>query len=257
MEFSLFISHLALFFIAFSSNFLSALAGGGAGLIQLPALVFLGLPFSIALATHKVASVALGIGASIRFIQNKRLKPFLVIFVLLCGLPGVILGASFVRIVPDKICFILLGFLTFIIGIYSSANPDIGVNYNSGYINRSKLLFGGCILFLIGFLNGSLSSGTGLFVTIWLVKWFKLPYTTAVGYTLVLVGLFWNGTGAFVLGKSGDIKWEWMPILLSGAILGGYLGAHLSIIKGNRFVKKIFEILSILVGFSLVSRAFL
>ena len=43
----------------FLSNFISALSGGGAGLIQLPALLFFGLPFSKALATHKVASVAL------------------------------------------------------------------------------------------------------------------------------------------------------------------------------------------------------
>ena len=51
-----------LFVIAFISNSLSAFAGGGAGLIQLPMLIFLGLPFSVALATHKVASVSLGVG---------------------------------------------------------------------------------------------------------------------------------------------------------------------------------------------------
>ncbi len=42
-----------LFAIALIANTFSSLAGGGAGLIQLPALLLLGLPFSIALATHK------------------------------------------------------------------------------------------------------------------------------------------------------------------------------------------------------------
>ena len=55
---------IALLGIAIGANALSALAGGGAGLVQLPALILLGLPFSMALATHKVASVALGLGAS-------------------------------------------------------------------------------------------------------------------------------------------------------------------------------------------------
>ncbi len=46
------------FFISLIANIFSAFAIGGAGLIQLPALIFLGLPFGIALATHKVASIA-------------------------------------------------------------------------------------------------------------------------------------------------------------------------------------------------------
>ena len=50
--------------IAVIANALSAFAGGGAGLVQLPALILLGLPFASALATHKVASVALGVGAA-------------------------------------------------------------------------------------------------------------------------------------------------------------------------------------------------
>ena len=55
-----------LFIISITANGLSAMAGGGAGLLQFPALLFLGLSFSVALATHKVASVALGVGATFR-----------------------------------------------------------------------------------------------------------------------------------------------------------------------------------------------
>ena len=47
-----------LFLASFIANWFSALSGGGAGLIQFPMLIFLGLPFGVALATHKVASVA-------------------------------------------------------------------------------------------------------------------------------------------------------------------------------------------------------
>ncbi len=68
------ISQISLGFISFLSNFISALSGGGAGLIQLPALIFFGLPFSKALATHKVASVALGIGASVPHLKQNRLQ---------------------------------------------------------------------------------------------------------------------------------------------------------------------------------------
>ncbi|MFI0375602.1 MAG: sulfite exporter TauE/SafE family protein, partial [Candidatus Thiodiazotropha sp.] len=111
---------------------------------------------------------------------------------------------------------------------------------------------GGAGLFLIGILNGPLTSGTGLFVTLWLVRWFGLDYRRAVAHTLVLVGVFWNGSGALTLGILGDIHWAWIPVLLIGSLLGGYLGAHLSIAKGNRWIKRGFEVVTLLIGTKLV-----
>ena len=80
---------LGLFLIALVSNTLSAFSGGGAGLLQLPALLFLGLPMATALATHKVASVALGLGAAYRYYREKHTEAFFIIIMLLAGLPGV------------------------------------------------------------------------------------------------------------------------------------------------------------------------
>ena len=36
-------------------------------------------------------------------------------------------------------------------------------------------------------------------MTLWLVRWFGADYRQAVAYTLVLVGMFWNGSGAIAL----------------------------------------------------------
>ena len=85
-----------------------------------------------------------------------------------------------------------------------------------------------------------------------LVRWFGLDYKGAVAYTLILVGLFWNGAGATTLGLLGSIAWEWLPALLAGSLLGGYLGAHLSIAQGNRWIKRTFEGLTLLVGIKLL-----
>ena len=101
---------LILFVIAVISNSLSAIAGGGAGLIQLPIIIFLGLPFTVALATHKVASVALGVGASIRHFKTSKLDRNVSLVVLLAGIPGVILGANTILLIPEDIAKILLGF---------------------------------------------------------------------------------------------------------------------------------------------------
>ena len=114
------------------------------------------------------------------------------------------------------------------------------------------LWYGGLGLFAIGVLNGSLTSGTGLFVTLWLVRWFGADYRQAVAYTLVLVGIVWNGTGALALGILGEVRWDWLPALLLGSLLGGYAGAHLAILKGNRWIKRAFELVTLLVGAKLM-----
>lgn len=241
-----------LFAASLVANTFSAFAGGGAGLLQLPILIFLGLPFGVALATHKVASVALGVGATLRHLHEGGLERRFVLFILACGLPGVILGASFILQVPGRTAEIALGFLTVGLGIYSFRRKALGQVTQLRHQKGMGLWVGGLVLFLIGVLNGSLTSGTGLFVTLWLVRWFGADYKSAVAYTLILVGLFWNGTGAVTLGLLGDIRWSWLPALLAGSLLGGYLGAHLAIRQGNRWIKRAFEIVTLAVGIRLI-----
>lgn len=243
---------LLLFLVSLVANAFSAFSGGGAGLIQLPVLIFLGLPFAIALATHKVASVALGIGATIRHLREEPLERRLALTVLIWGLPGVVLGANIILGVPERVAETALGVLTAGLGLYSWLHPNLGLSVVPQNRGRQGRLWGGVVLFAIGVLNGSLTSGTGLFVTLWLVRWFGLDYRRAIAYTLILVGVFWNGSGAVTLGLLGDIRWSWLPALLLGSLLGGYLGAHMAIRSGNRWIKRAFEIVTLLIGVKLV-----
>jgi len=246
------VDQFILFVVSLLANSFSAFAGGGAGLLQLPLLIFLGLPFGIALATHKVASVALGVGATVRHLREGHLQRRFVVFILATGLPGVVLGAMVILQVPGRIAEVSLGMLTLGLGVYSYLRSDLGQEMVLRNQSGPGLWIGGGGLFLIGALNGSLTSGTGLFVTLWLVRWFGADYKTAVAYTLVLVGMFWNGAGALTLGMLGEIRWDWLPALLAGSLLGGYLGAHLAIRQGNRWIKRVFEVVTVLVGIKLI-----
>ena len=250
-------SQVALGIISFFSNYISALAGGGAGLIQLPALLFLGLPFSKALATHKVASVALGLGASVPHLNKNFLQIKYSFLILISGIPGVLLGAYCSSILPNNFSTTLLGFLTLFLSFYSIRQKKLGSSNRKIRINKLRFLIGSLGLFIIGFFNGYLSSGTGLFVTIWMITIFDLSFSVAVAYTLIFVGIFWNGIGALSLGLKGNIIWSYIPVLILGSLLGGYLGAYFSIIKGSKFIKVVFELVSFSVGISLLFKAFL
>jgi uncharacterized membrane protein YfcA len=247
------LSHQLLLFVAsFVANWFSALSGGGAGLIQFPMLIFLGLPFAIALATHKVASVALGLGATIRHMKEGGLALRESLIILGAGLPGVVLGASLILKAPEREAIAVLGVLTLGLGLYSVLRPTLGIAHEPRNWHGLGLYTGIAGLFGVGFLNGSITSGTGLFLTMWLIRHFGMDYKRAVANTLILCGLFWNGTGALVLGYLGTIAWQWMPALLAGSILGGYAGSHIAIKKGNLWIKRSFEIVTILIGLKLI-----
>ena len=250
-------SQIFLGVVSIVSNFISALAGGGAGLLQLPALLFFGLPFSKALATHKVASVALGLGASIPHLKSSNLQKKYVVLILVSGIPGVLFGAYSASIFPSDFSTTLLAFLTLFISFFSIKNKNLGSSDKTIFISKFRIFLGSFGLFVIGFLNGYLSSGTGLFVTIWLITIFNLSFSVAVAYTLILVGIFWNSIGAVSLGLSGNIIWNYIPVLILGSLLGGYFGAYFSIFKGSKFIKHVFEIVSLSVGVSLLIKSFI
>ena len=96
---------ISIFLISFFSNTFSAISGGGAGLLQLPALILSGVPYYQALASHKLATVALGIGGSLRNYKSLRNDISVAWQILIFGLPGVIYGTSIVEYISENYSF--------------------------------------------------------------------------------------------------------------------------------------------------------
>lgn len=247
------IHSLGLFLGSLIANTLASLSGGGAGLLQFPLLLFFGLPFSVALATHKVASVALGLGAAATHIKQKSVTYQEVAYITLVGSIGVIVGANLIVLIAGDIAERLLGGMILALGVYSYFKKQLGQQATPR--NRTWLgwFTGGIGLLLIGIINGSLTAGSGLLVTLFLVRWFGYSYKQAVALTMICVGLFWNGIGGVAIVQAGaSIYWPWLPILLFASFIGGAIGAYLSTRLSNQRIKRYFEILTLLVGLKLL-----
>ena len=247
------INSLALLFGSLIANTLASLSGGGAGLLQFPLLIFLGLPFSVALATHKVASVALGLGAAYTHIKGGTLSWKICLYLIIVGSIGVVVGANIVLMLPDAIAQKLLGAMILALGVYSRLKKQLGQEEQLKNRDIKGWIIGGVGLALIGIINGSLTAGSGLLVTLFLVRWFGFTYKQAVALTMICVGLFWNGIGGIAIVQAGaPIYWVWLPILLLSSFIGGSLGAVLANRSSNQLVKTAFEILTFAVGIKLL-----
>ena len=246
---------ISIFLISFFSNTFSAISGGGAGLLQLPALILFGIPYYQALASHKLATVALGIGGSLRNYKSLRNDIFVAWQILIFGLPGVIFGASIVEYISEKYLYLFLGIISILLAYYSFFKSDLGlssINTKLNLVYKIRFLI---FIFLIGILNGSISSGTGLLVTILLIKTFGMDFLRAISLTFLTVGIFWNFTGAIFLSKIGSVPSNTLIILIIGSFTGGYFGAHLSRLKGNIVIKKTFTTICLLIGLSLLIKS--
>tara|TARA_B100001989_G_scaffold226223_1_gene181716 strand:- start:1523 stop:2338 length:816 start_codon:yes stop_codon:yes gene_type:complete len=246
------LSSLSIFLISFISNTFSAISGGGAGLLQLPALILSGIPYSQALASHKLATVALGIGGSLRNYKSCKNDLNILWQILFFGLPGVVFGASIVEFISEEILYLLLGIFSIFLSLFSLRQRELGLKSGNIKLTKFEKIRFAFLIFMIGILNGSLSSGTGLFVTILLIKTFEIDFLRAISLTFVTVGIFWNLTGAILLSKIGPVPPEIMFLLILGSFSGGFLGAHLSKLKGNKLVRRTFILVTFLVGTSLL-----
>ncbi len=243
---------ILIFLISYFSNLFSSLAGGGAGLIQLPSLLLFGIPYYQALAVHKIATVALGVGGSIRNINNLKDNSHIIFQLLLFGIPGVILGASIINYVSEEYLYLVLSIFSILLGIYSLLKPNLGLISIKKKFNLYTIIKFNILTFIIAILNGSISSGTGLLVTILLIKTFGLDFLTSISITFLTVGIFWNAVGAIALSQQGSLPIILLFILIIGSFLGGFSGAHLSNLKGNRLIRKFFTSLCFVIGSTLL-----
>ena len=116
MEFSIEIL-LILFFVAIVAGTIDTIAGGG-GLITIPALLFVGIPPAVALATNKLQSVFGTFTASLYFIRKKMINLKEMKLMIIVAFFSSILGGWTLLKVDSSLLVKIIPILLILIGIY-------------------------------------------------------------------------------------------------------------------------------------------
>lgn len=228
------------FIASFAACFFSSLSGGGAGLILLPVLLFTGLPFINALASHKLAVGFIGIGSTARYIRENLIDWRVFWWSALVGLPFVVWGTQFAAAIPGDIMKPIVGGVILGMVVISWLKKPGPKTLERSPLSKKTILIASLCLIPAAFYSGWISAGSGVFTTfiyLWLLRYDQLH---ATAMTLSANGLFWNGVGAIAHILLGHVIWSLAPGLILGALLGSYYGASLGIKKGNPFLRIMF-----------------
>jgi uncharacterized membrane protein YfcA len=222
---------------AFIAGLIDAVAGGG-GLIQVPALfaVFPSAPPPLLLGTNKFSALAGTTLATVRYrmsvpIPWRALLPAAAVV----GV-GALVGAKTVSLVDPTILRPMLVILLVVIAAYVLLRP----NFGEGAAQPKKL--GGLFFVTVaifGFYDGFFGPGAGSVLMFVLVRFFGHDFLRAAMTTKVL-----NWTSNFsalvIFAISGNVLYAAAIPMAVFNTAGGFIGAHLAVQRGRKFIRGMF-----------------
>lgn len=208
--------------IGFCIAVVIALSGVGAGVITAPLLIlFLHVPIEIAVSTALAYSAIVKLIVVPVQVLRKQIDYRVLGFMLLGGLPGVILGSILFRHVaqhgPRTSLYFVLGAIIVLTSGWHLFRHFRPAGIVRPTVPRSKWI--AAIMLPIGAEVGFSSSGAGALGTVSLLSLTSLPAAKVVGTDLAFgLAIALAGTGVHMIGGSYD------PMLLTKLAIGGVLG---------------------------------
>lgn len=224
-----------LFFVALMAGFIDAMAGGG-GLLTIPALLLTGMNPVAVLATNKLQACAGSFSASVTMIKKGLIHPKMMKIALLFAFVGSGVGTILVQLSPPEFLQKALPFVIGAVGIYTLFSPNLGKLETTP--KMSQKLYERTIAPLIGLYDGYFGPGTGTF--------FSLSQVVLRGRDLVqatarakLLNFATNIASLIFFILGGQVVWVVGLVMMAGQLVGAYLGSHMVVKGGAKFIRPV------------------
>ncbi|OGM29761.1 hypothetical protein A2630_01300 [Candidatus Woesebacteria bacterium RIFCSPHIGHO2_01_FULL_44_10] len=231
---------LLVFIVGLIASFLGINTGGG-GLVSIPALIFLGFPPQIAIATNKFGSLGMSGTGLFRFHKSGEVDYKVAIPIAILSIIGAYFGANSLLTIPNQILEKIVGVL--ILAVLGVVLLDRKSGLEKKELNRPALKIFGYLSFLfVGFWGAFFGGGFAIFSSYILILIFGKTLIESAG-TQQLLATGIAVMAVFIYGTHGIIDWFYGAFLIIGMSLGSYLGASYGIKKGDTWVKKLFVVM--------------
>jgi uncharacterized membrane protein YfcA len=221
--------------MALLAGTIDAIAGGG-GLLTLPALLFAGLPPHLAHGTNKGQSVFGSFAAMLRFAHGGLLDRRRAAVTFPLGLAGSLAGAVLVLAVPPQalrsLVLVLLVAAAVFVAFRRASRPGA-----AAAPGRDRRAVAGAIALAIGAYDGFFGPGTGTFLIVAFVALLGDGLTTASAAAKV-VNFASNLAAVALFAARGVVIWRVALPMAAAQLVGGWLGAHLALRRGDALVRQ-------------------
>lgn len=248
---------LIAFGAAFLAGAINSVAGGGT-LVSFPALIWLGLPSTIANATSTVAIWPGSLGGMIGFRENLRGMEQRMYALIVPSAIGGIAGAMLLRLTPtsvfDRLVPLLILFATCLFMAQDVVQRLLKIGSGTG-APRSAHWFAGALTFqlIVGLYGGYFGAGLGIMM---------LAALSIIGLSDIhqmnglknLLALCINGVAALYFVWKGMVYWPDVVVMAIGAIAGGVGGAGVAKRLGRVTVRRVVVAVGLVMAVKLMLR---
>jgi len=239
---------LLIYFIGIVTGFFDSIIGAG-GLISVPSLVILGVPPQIAIATDRFGSIGQALIATIKFSMAKKVIWKYVPVLGILALIGSFIGANILININPKFLGSLIGILMIALLPLIFLKKDLGIKRFK--VSRLKLSIGSIIYLAIMTFAGFYGQGTGPMVFYTLTFFLGLTMIESLG-TGVVAWLIISISSTIIFALNGLINYQLGIILFTSMSIGSYIGSHVAIKKGDKWIKNLFVLLVCFIGIKLL-----
>jgi len=233
--------HIPVIFTAgILAGFINTLAGGGS-LLTLPILIFLGLPTAVANGTNRIAIVAQCAFAVAGF-KKKGVSNFKLSLLLSTpAIIGAIIGAYFAVDISDVLFRRVLAVIMLLVLGLILWNPRQDSSGSSNSLGRRQLITAMTVFFFIGIYGGFIQVGVGFIIIAALTTITKFNLIVTNSHKVFIAGIY-TVFALIVFAFNGKVCWEIGLCLAAGMGLGGWIGSHWAVAKGERWIRVVLAI---------------
>ena len=224
---------------------------GGAGLIVVPTLIFLGLPSQMAIATSQFGGSGSAIFGLYEFHRKKLVNVKLGLFLGMTAVVGSFIGANLVLRVNPLTLRIFIAGATLLILLIFVIKPQTGIRETAKKPSALRYATGLFFAFFLGIYGGFYGVSLGTFMSYLLILGFGQTFLESaatrkiIGLLLILVAL-----SVFIAHKV--VSYPLGIALFLGSGTGSYLGAHFSDRIGNVWIKRLFFVVVCIMAIKLI-----
>jgi len=226
---------LILLISGFAVGFINTVAGG-ATVISLAVLMVLGLPFTVANATHRVAALFQTAASAGSFMRQRVLHPYTGLRLGIPVVVGAVPGAWLAVVIPDTAFEMIAGGALILILVAMLVKPDLWLRGRITNPVMDPRPWHYVLFFAIGLYGGLIYIGIGYVLLAGLVLGTGFDLLRANGLKVFLVMLFVPAT--LILFILADlIHWPFALMLSAGQAAGAITATRVTLRLGNGFIR--------------------